>query len=110
VLPETDPPAWCTSDFLYCRFVGDRALERFDRIQREQPGAFERLHQRFDDEGRSATTVFAFSNNHFLGFGPGTVVELARQLGEPLPDLSRASRRPGQSVLSGIGPASTDCP
>jgi len=99
VTPETEPPAWVTGNFLYCRFVGDRALERFDRLQRPDGGAFERMHRRFDDEGRSAEAIFAYSNNHFLGFGPGTVVDLARALGEPAPDLARAARVPGQRAL-----------
>ena len=110
VTPDADPPPWATSDFLYARCVGDRALERFDRIQRPQPGVLERLHRRFDDEGRSATTVFAFSNNHFMGFGPGTVVAMAQELGEPAPDLGRAARRPGQSVLSDRGEGPLDGP
>jgi len=104
VTPETEPPAWVTGGFVYCRFVGDRALERFDRIQRPDGGAMERMHRRFDDEARSAEAIFAYSNNHFLGFGPGTVVELARTLGEPPPDLGRAARVPGQRALGTDGP------
>ncbi len=99
VVPETTPPDWVTGEFLYARFIGDRALTRFDRIQRGDAGAFEAMHRRFEDEGRAVASIFAFSNNHFMGFGPGTVVELARALGEPMPDLARAAHSPGQRTL-----------
>ena len=102
VTPDAEPPPWHTGGFVYARFVGDRALERFDRIQRRDDGAIARMHQRFDDEGRSAETIFAYSNNHFLGFGPATVVELARTLAEPVPDLARAARAPGQRSLGDV--------
>lgn len=100
VVPSTRPPPWVTGGFLYARFVGDRALERFDRIQRDGRDELVRMRERFEDEGRSVATVFAFANNHFMGFGPGTVEALARVLGEPVPDLSAAGRRPGQARLS----------
>ncbi len=96
VVPDTRPPAWVTSDFLYARFIGDRALTRFDRIQRERRADLEEMRDLFDREGRSATTVFAYSNNHFMGFGPGTTAEFAEVLGESRPDLGAAARVPGQ--------------
>jgi len=99
VVPGTRPPAWVTADFLYARFIGDRALTRFDRIQRDKRPELVAMRERFDDDGRSATTVFAFSNNHFMGFGPGTVQVLADVLGEPRPDLTAASRDPGQARI-----------
>jgi uncharacterized protein YecE (DUF72 family) len=99
VVPGTRPPAWVTGDFLYARFIGDRALTRFDRIQRDQRSEMVAMRERFDAEGRFATTVFAFSNNHFMGFGPGTVDALADVLGEPRPDLTAAGRIQGQSRL-----------
>ena len=99
VVPSTRPPPWVTGEFLYARFVGDRALTKFDRIQRDRRRDLEAMRELFDREGRSATSVFAFSNNHFMGFGPGTVSELAEVLGEPRPDLAAAARVPGQRRL-----------
>lgn len=99
LVPGSQPPPWMTGDFLYARFVGDRALTTFDRIQRDRRADLEAMRARFDAEGRIATTVFAYSNNHFMGFGPGTVVVLAELLGEPLPDLSAAGRGAGQTRL-----------
>lgn len=101
VVPTTRPPPWVTGDFLYARFIGDRALTRFDRIQRDRRRELETMRDLFDREGRSATTVFAFSNNHFMGFGPGTTAEFAEVLGEERTDLAAAARDPGQRRLDG---------
>ena len=99
VVPTTRPPPWVTGDFLYARFIGDRALSKFDRIQRDRRKDLEAMRDLFDREGRAATSVFAFSNNHFMGFGPGTTAELAEILGEDRPDLGAAARDPGQRRL-----------
>lgn len=99
IIPDAHPPPWVTSDFLYARFVGDRELTRFDRIQRDRRAALAAMRELFDREGRTATTVFAYSNNHFMGFGPETVALLANALGEAPPDLGAASRAPGQRRL-----------
>jgi uncharacterized protein YecE (DUF72 family) len=101
LVPHTSPPAWVTAPFLYARFIGDRALTQFDRVQRPGRAAMEAMRARFDDEGREIASIFAYSNNHFMGFGPGSVAELADVLGEPPPDLSAAGRVPGQRTLEG---------
>lgn len=101
VVPETTPPPWVTGAFLYARFIGDRALTRFDRVQRDDAGAFDGMRRRFDDEGRAIGTIFAFTNNHFMGFGPGTAAAFARVVGAPVPDLGAAARPPGQRTLGG---------
>ena len=99
VVPETRPPPWVTGDFLYARFIGDRALTRFDRIQRDARPEIVTMKRLFENEGRPVDSVFAFANNHFMGFGPGTAAVIAEVLGEPLPDLSAVGRPPGQSRL-----------
>ena len=103
VVPETRPPAWVTADFLYARFIGDRALTKFDRIQRDRRSDIVAMKSLFENEGRPVDSVFAFANNHFMGFGPGTAAVIAEVLGEPPPDLRAAARAPGQSRLE-IGP------
>jgi uncharacterized protein YecE (DUF72 family) len=108
VVPGTHVPAWVTSDFLYARFIGDRALTKFDRIQRDRRADLEAMRELFDREGRSATTVFAYSNNHFMGFGPETTAIFAEILGETRPDLELASRTEGQSRLEDHLPVDPD--
>lgn len=99
VVPGTEPPPWVTGEFVYCRLVGDRALTRFDRLQRDRRADLERMKARFADEARSVGSIYGYSNNHFMGFGPATVGVLAETLGLPVPDLSLASRAPGQRTL-----------
>ncbi len=103
VVPGTEPPAWVTADFAYARLVGDRALTRFDRIQRDRRPDLERMRARFEDEARSVGAIYGYANNHFMGFGPGTVVAFAETLGTTVPDPSAAGRAPGQQTLSGGG-------
>lgn len=99
VVPETRPPPWVTGDFLYARFIGDRALTQFDRIQRDARPEIVSMKRLFEKEGAPVDSVFAFANNHFMGFGPGTAVVISEVLGEPPPDLGAAARRPGQTRL-----------
>jgi uncharacterized protein YecE (DUF72 family) len=99
VYPGVHPPYRVTSDFLYARFVGDRALTQFDRIQRDGRPAMEEMKLHFEQEGLSARDVFVLMNNHFMGFGPGTAALVQEVLGVPKADLMRASREPGQQDL-----------
>jgi uncharacterized protein YecE (DUF72 family) len=103
VVPETRPPPWVTGDFLYARFIGDRALTEFGRIQRDKRPEIVAMKTLFEHEGRPVDSVFAFANNHFMGFGPGTAAVIAEVLGEPRPDLGAAGRPAGQSRLE-VGP------
>jgi uncharacterized protein YecE (DUF72 family) len=100
VYPTVRPPYRMTGDFVYARFVGDRALNEFNRVQRDGRPAVEEMKRHFEDEGRSARDVFVLLNNHFMGFGPGTAELVQEVLGVPKADLARASREPGQQDLS----------
>ncbi|HZY92385.1 MAG TPA: DUF72 domain-containing protein [Thermoplasmata archaeon] len=99
VYPGVTPPFTATADFLYARFVGDRAIEKFDRIQRDRRGDMEAMARHFREEGASALEIYALVNNHFMGFGPGSAQVLREVLGLPPLDLTAAQRAPGQSVL-----------
>jgi uncharacterized protein YecE (DUF72 family) len=100
VYPTVRPPYRMTADFVYARFVGDRALTEFNRVQRDGRPAMEEMKRHFEDEGRSARDVFALLNNHFMGFGPGSAELVQEVLGVPKAELGRASREPGQQELS----------
>ncbi|MCI4355241.1 MAG: hypothetical protein L3K06_07750, partial [Thermoplasmata archaeon] len=97
------PPYRVTSDFLYARFVGDRALTEFNRIQRDGRPAMLEMKHHFEEEGLSARDVFVLLNNHFMGFGPGTAALVQEVLGVPRADLTLATRDPSQSDLSRFG-------
>jgi len=99
VFPGVHPPHVLTSDFAYVRFIGDRSIETFDRIQRDGRPEMEEMARHLREEGASALEVYALVNNHFMGFGPGSAQVLREVLGLPPLDLTAAQRAPGQSVL-----------
>jgi uncharacterized protein YecE (DUF72 family) len=104
VRPGARAPERATGPFLYARFVGDRALTRFDRVQRDGREEMERFKARFEAEELSGLRVYALVNNHYMGFGPGSAQLLRDVLGLPPLDLSGAARELGQLSLEGFGP------
>jgi uncharacterized protein YecE (DUF72 family) len=84
-LAEMKPPPVVTSDFLYVRFIGDRSIEDFGKIQIDRMvdmqhwADFIKAVQK--DERISLAIVAA--NNHYAGFGPGTVNIFRNMLGLP---------------------------
>jgi uncharacterized protein YecE (DUF72 family) len=75
-----------TTDFLYLRFIGDRSIQEkdFGRIQ------IDRVHdmQKWADNIRSVQDeriklAIVAANNHYAGFGPGTVNTFRTMLGLP---------------------------
>jgi len=103
VVPSTRPPYWITSDFVYGRFVGDRALTTFDRIQRDERDQMELMRDHLLVEGASAAEHYLLVNNHFMGFGPGTAAIVREVLGLPPVDLEAARRPAGQHALGEFG-------
>jgi uncharacterized protein YecE (DUF72 family) len=99
VYPGVHPPYARTADFVYLRFIGDRSIEKFDHLQRDERPAMEEMVRHLREEGASALEVYALVNNHFMGFGPGSAQVLREVLGLPPVDLTAAQRSPGQSVL-----------
>lgn len=92
-------PPVVTASTLYARMIGDRALTKFDRVQRDLTDEMRYWKDRFEDEGASAQSVLILLNNHFMGHAPATAVRMHEILGLPAPDLSKAKREPGQRPL-----------
>ena len=74
-------PATLTADFLYLRFVGDRAISEFNRMQKDQSQVLKNWSQALREVGDKVQERFIFFNNHFAGFGPGSVNEFRRLMG-----------------------------
>ncbi|MCI4351531.1 MAG: DUF72 domain-containing protein [Thermoplasmata archaeon] len=100
VAPGVRPPFWITGSFAYVRFLGDRALQKFDHLQRDYREEMEVMRRHLEEEGRSAREAFLLVNNHFMGYGPGTAQVLREVLGLPPLDLTLARTVPGQRQLS----------
>jgi uncharacterized protein YecE (DUF72 family) len=74
-------PAARTSDFIYIRFVGDRAINQFNKLQKDQSQAMKTWSKTLQEVGDSVKERFVFFNNHFAGFGPGSANEFRRLMG-----------------------------
>lgn len=92
-------PAVVTADFLYARLVGDRAISRFDRVQRDHTDEMQFWKRRFEHEGRLVADRHVMLNNHLMGFAPVSAIRMHEVLGLPLPDLAAAARDAGQRSL-----------
>jgi uncharacterized protein YecE (DUF72 family) len=85
-LADIRTPPVVTSDFVYARLIGDRSIQEkdFGRIQIDRIKEMKKLARNFKDdsnEGNLSKVRFAIiaANNHYAGFGPGTV-NIFRQL------------------------------
>jgi uncharacterized protein YecE (DUF72 family) len=85
-LADIHTPPLVTSDFLYLRFIGDRSIQEKDlgQIQIDRIKEMKKVARNFKNdtnEGNLSNVRFATiaANNHYAGFGPGTV-NIFRQL------------------------------
>lgn len=88
-----------TADFLYARFIGDRELTRFDRIQRDLTAELRAWKERFEKAAR-ASLAYIILNNHFMGHAPTSATIVQELLGQPVADLAQAARDGGQRGLA----------
>ena len=74
-----------TADFVYARLIGDRkkteaAAEKFDRVVLDMSRRLDRWAELLDVLRHQVDEVYAFANNHYAGYGPGTIRDLAGRL------------------------------
>jgi len=74
-------PSTLTSDFVYLRFVGGRVINQFGKLQKDQSDAMKTWNKSISQAPDSAKDRFVLFNNHFAGFGPGSVNEFRRLMG-----------------------------
>ncbi len=82
-IPMAKNPARTTSDRVYLRLVGDRAIDEssFGSIIRDMNPVMELWAGKVKSLGDDIKKVYVYSNNHFQGFGPGTVNLFRKALG-----------------------------
>ena len=85
-LADIHTPPIVTSDFVYVRLIGDRSIQEkdFGRIQIDRINEMKKLARNFkgdSNEGNLSKVRYSIvaANNHYAGFGPGTV-NIFRQL------------------------------
>jgi uncharacterized protein YecE (DUF72 family) len=70
-----------SADFAYIRIMGERDLDKFDRIYRHRDGILDEWSHAVID--LLANEIFIYVDNHFEGFAPETAKKLQRLLGLP---------------------------
>jgi len=84
-LAEIQTPAFATRDFVYLRFIGDRSIQEkdFGRIQLDRIGEMQKWAENIKNVQENEHTKLAIiaANNHYAGFGPGTVNVFRNMLG-----------------------------
>jgi hypothetical protein len=85
-LADIRTPPIVNSDFIYVRLIGDRSIQEkdFGRIQIDRIKEMKKVTRNFKDgtdRGNMSGVKFSIviANNHYAGFGPGTV-NIFRQL------------------------------
>ena len=80
-------PPIVTTDFLYLRFIGNRSIQEkdFGRIQIDRVTEMEKWAENIKNvqENEHIKLAIVAANNHYAGFGPGTVNMLRNMLGLP---------------------------
>jgi uncharacterized protein YecE (DUF72 family) len=87
-LADIHTPPIVTSDFVYARLIGDRSIQEkdFGRVQIDRIKEMEKVARNFKNdtnEGKLSGAKYAIvaANNHYAGFGPGTVNIFRQMLG-----------------------------
>jgi uncharacterized protein YecE (DUF72 family) len=75
-----------TADFAYIRIMGERDLEKFDRIYRHRDETLERWTNSIRE--LNATNIYIYVDNYFEGFAPETANKLRHLLGLPVSNAS----------------------
>jgi uncharacterized protein YecE (DUF72 family) len=95
-------PPEATSDTAYLRMVGDRSITNFGGTQRDQGQVLKKWYTALEEKSELFKQGFIFFNNHFAGFGPGSVNEFRRLAGLAELDWKAVKAEPGplQSSIS----------
>jgi uncharacterized protein YecE (DUF72 family) len=74
-------PSEVTTDFVYLRMVGDREIEEFHRLQKDKTEEMKAWYRELEKAADKVQQAMVFFNNHYAGFGPGSVNEFRRLAG-----------------------------
>ena len=88
-------PPVATSDVAYVRMVGDRSITDFGKTQRDQGEVMRKWYDSLEEKSSLFREGFIFFNNHFAGFGPGSVNEFRRLAGLAELDWKGMQLEPG---------------
>jgi uncharacterized protein YecE (DUF72 family) len=83
VRDEVSTPPVVTTDFVYLRFIGDRSIQdhEFGKIQKDRTQEMEQWAAELNKAIDGLSFGIVAQNNHYAGFGPGSVNIFRRILG-----------------------------
>ena len=82
------PPA----DFTYIRWLGDRSLTKYDRVQVGRTSSLDGWERLIRALRRGVRDIYGYANNHYQGHSPATIRAIMRRLGEPEPPETTTPR------------------
>lgn len=74
-------PPIVTGDLIYIRFIGDRSLTELGTLQRDRTEEMRRWLGNVSEAVEEVRRGYIFFNNHYAGFGPGSINEFRRLAG-----------------------------
>jgi uncharacterized protein YecE (DUF72 family) len=94
-----------TTDWTYIRWLGDRKgieeiTKTWNKVVVDRTNQLSSWVDFRDQTTKRGVTVYAYANNHYVGFGPATV-ELFHSLwhAKGLPEITRPQRKPQKELL-----------
>ena len=97
--PFVDTPRIMTTSEVYLRLVGDRSIpeDQFGSMRLDRTTSIGKWAAELKAMESEIGNASVFSNNHFQGFGPGTVNQFLDQMGRPKIDwVSNILHDPGK--------------
>jgi len=79
-------------DFAYIRWLGDRSLTKYDRVQLERTASLDGWERLIRALRRGVRDIYGYANNHYQGHSPATVRAILARLGEPVPPETTTPR------------------
>ena len=83
-----------TADFAYIRWMGERDLVSFDRVQRMRDKNLGAWSEKIMELGTRVSEVFAYFSNFYEGFAPASANKLKRMLGQEIVTASNLDDQP----------------
>ena len=79
-------------DFAYIRWLGDRSLTKYDRVQVERTSSLDGWERLIRALRRNVRDIYGYANNHYQGHSPATIRAMLARLGEPVPPETTTPR------------------
>ncbi|HEX8177722.1 MAG TPA: DUF72 domain-containing protein [Pyrinomonadaceae bacterium] len=85
---------WPAADFAYIRWMGERDLVSFDRVQRMRDRNLQSWHETIAKIRARTSEVFAYFSNFYEGHAPASANKLKRLLGQETVEASSLDDQP----------------